>query len=649
LKRTFTHVAHNYRLMNSIQFKSRVHPHVFNYSIKINQKDLSSQKKQLDMSPYPVELIRNFCIIAHIDHGKSTLADRLLELTGTLTQINNTQYLDKLQVEKDRGITVKAQTCAMFYEHTDGKRYLLNLIDTPGHVDFNYEVSRSMVACDCALLLVDSGQGIEAQTLANYYLAMEANLTIIPIVTKIDQQTAQPDVVIKEMVDVLGVNEDEIIKISAKSGLNCEKVLPAIIERSPYPKCLRNNDFKALLFDSWFDEYFGVISLIYLAAGSLKIGDQIVSHHSKKQYEVQAVGIMHPEQTPTNGLFAGQVGYVICGMKTTKEASIGDTFYKKDRIVDPLPGFKKSKPMVFAGIYPVDNEDYSKLRDAMEKLMLTDSSVTLQKETSAALGSGFRCGFLGLLHMDVFKQRLDDEFGAQIIITTPTVTYKIVKEGSDEPIYIDNPNQFPDSYNRDYQFFEPIVEATIMTPSRYLTSIMTLCQEKRGIQVSIHHISGERVSLIYRLPLNEIIQDFFDKLKSISQGYATLDYEEKGYEPTDVVKLTIMLNKEPVDALSFIVHKSRAIRKAREITAKLKEIISRQLFEISIQACVGTKVLASERLQAFRKNVTAKCYGGDITRKRKLLEKQKEGKKLMKQFGQVHVPHEAFVEVFKES
>lgn len=597
------------------------------------------------MTPYPVELTRNFCIIAHIDHGKSTLADRLLEMTGTISHVNNTQYLDKLQVEKERGITVKAQTCAMFYEHSDGKRYLLNLIDTPGHVDFNYEVSRSMAACDCALLLVDSGQGIEAQTLANYYLAMESNLTIIPIVTKIDQQTALPELIVKELVDVLGVEESEVIKLSAKSGIGCDMVLPAIVERCPSPKALVKNDLKALLFDSWFDMHFGVISLIYLAAGSLRVGDYIISNYSKKQYEVHTVGIMHPEQTPANGLFAGQVGYVICGMKTTKEANIGDTFYAKDKPVEPLPGFKKAKPMVFAGIYPVDNEDYPKLRDSIEKLLLTDSSITLQKESSAALGSGFRCGFLGLLHMDVFKQRLDDEFSAQVIITTPTVTYKVQMENAEEPLFFDNPNQFPESHVQ--QFFEPIVEATITTPHEYMNTIINLCQEKRGVQISISHMSNDRISLVYKLPLNEIIQDFFDKLKSISQGYATLDYEEKGFEAADIVKMAIMLNKEPVDALTFIVHKSKAVRRAREITAKLKDVLSRQLFEISIQACVGAKVIASEKLQAFRKNVTAKCYGGDITRKRKLLDKQKEGKKKMKQLGQVNVPHEAFVDVFK--
>jgi elongation factor 4 len=608
--------------------------------------------KLLDMKQYQPSLIRNFCIIAHIDHGKSTLADRLLELTHTISaSADNKQFLDKLQVEKERGITVKAQTCAMFYEHSDGQKYLLNLIDTPGHVDFNYEVSRSMAACDCALLLVDSGQGIEAQTLANYYLAMEQNLTIIPILTKIDQQTAQPEIMIQQMVDILGIDPNDIIRISAKTGLNCDQVLPAIVKKCPPPSSSSstsdNNIFKALIFDSWFDEYFGVVSLIYIASGSLKQGDVIVSHYSKKSYDVQTVGVMHPEQTPTTGLFGGQVGYVMCGMKTTKEANIGDTFYHKDKPVDPLPGFKKSKPMVFAGIYPIDNDDYPKLRDAIEKLILTDSSVTLQKETSAALGSGFRCGFLGLLHLDVFKQRLDDEFGAQIIITTPTVTYKMKKSTSEQDIFIDNPNQFPDDLTRDMTFYEPMVQANIMTPRRYMTSLLNLCQDKRGEQVALNFINDDRVHLIYKLPLNEIIQDFFDRLKSISQGYATLDYEEVGYQQTEVVKLTVLLNKESVDALTFIVHKSRSLKKAKEIVSKLKEIISRQLFEISIQACIGHKVVASEKLQAFRKNVTAKCYGGDISRKRKLLEKQKEGKKRMKQIGTVHVPQEAFLQVFK--
>ena len=601
------------------------------------------------MKPFEESLIRNFCIIAHIDHGKSTLADRLLELTHTIVKsADNKQILDKLQVEKERGITVKAQTCAMFYDHTDGKRYLLNLIDTPGHVDFSYEVSRSMAACDCALLLVDSGQGIEAQTLANYYLAMEQNLTIIPILTKIDQQTAQPEAMIQQMVDVLGIDPTEILKVSAKTGIGCDQVLPAIVNRCPPPlNALTKSHFQALIFDSWFDEFFGVVSLIYIANGSLKVGDVIVSHYSKKSYEVQTVGIMHPEQTPTNGLFAGQVGYVMCGMKTTKEANVGDTFYHKDRPVEALPGFKKSKPMVFAGIYPVDNDDYPKLRDSIEKLVLTDSSVTLQKETSAALGSGFRCGFLGLLHMDVFKQRLDDEFGAQVIITTPTVTYKMIRTDKEEEIYFDNPNQFPEDRTKVQALFEPMVQANIMTPERYMSSLIQLCQDKRGEQVSLQFISDDRVSMVYKLPLNEIIQDFFDRLKSISQGYATLDYEEVGFQETDVVKLSILLNKEAVDALTFIVHKSKAQKKAKEIVGKLKDIISRQLFEISIQACIGHKVIASEKLQAFRKNVTAKCYGGDITRKRKLLDKQKEGKKRMKQIGHVNVPQEAFVDVFR--
>nr|CAG4712546.1 unnamed protein product [Naegleria fowleri] len=644
-----------------------------NYStLASNAKKIKEHNKsELDLSSFTPKYIRNFCIIAHIDHGKSTLADYLLKETNTITPEilkDNAQFLDRLQVERERGITVKAQSCAMFYEY-NGKKYLLNLIDTPGHVDFSYEVSRSMGACDGALLLVDSGQGVQAQTLANYFLALEENLEIIPIITKIDQQTAQPEVVEKEMTGILGVEKEDILRVSAKSGLNCEKIIPAVIEKIPPPsppKCKDDETpgaLKALIFDSWYDEYFGAVALVYIAQGSVEVGDFIYSSANVKaasrptKYQVTKLGILNPDQVPVDKLFQGQVGYLVCGMKSTKEAQIGDTLYLCDSKIEPLPGFKQAKPMVYAGIYPLETAEFDKLRDVIDKLLLTDRSVTIEKETSAALGTGFRCGFLGLLHMDVFKQRLAQEFTVETIITAPTVTYKVVMPSSgkrtsfntteDQIVeYIDNPNDFPE--HPEAQVYEPIANCTIMTPREFVGDIISLCQDRRGVQVSIEYFSSERVSLQYKIPLNEMIYDFFDKLKSMTKGYATLDYEEAGFQLSDVVKLTVMLNKDPVDALSYIVHESKAYVKAREVVQKLKKLISRQLFEVNIQCAVGQKIIASEKLKAFRKNVTAKCYGGDITRKRKLLEKQKEGKKKMKQLGSVSVPQDAFTVLFSE-
>ncbi|KAL0491866.1 translation factor GUF1, mitochondrial [Acrasis kona] len=610
------------------------------------------------MSKFPPELIRNFSIIAHIDHGKSTLADRLLEETGVLTGKNNrSQFLDKLKVEQERGITVKAQTCAMFYTTDDGKTYLLNLIDTPGHVDFNYEVSRSLAACSSVLLLVDSSQGVQAQTLANYYLAIEQDLTIIPIMTKIDQQSSQPDVISAQMEQLLGVENKDILPISAKTGINCDQVIPRIIENGSKPSGLVEAPLKALLFDSWYDEYFGVICMVYVVDGQLKIGQTLISAYTKKAYEILQVGIMHPEQVVTNALFTGQVGYIVCNMRTAAEARVGDTLYRKDQPIDkPLPGFKPAKPMVFAGVFPLDSEnDFDKLKDTIEKLCLTDSSVHITRENSGALGMGFRCGFLGLLHMDVFKQRLEQEFGTETIITTPTVVYKVAYADGKEKL-VENPNEFPDSFmtrknglsaNDAVAVYEPIVVATIVCPEKYFLSVINLCNERRGEQKDIVNIDEDRVSIHYIMPLNEIIHDFFDRLKSLTQGYATLDYEESGYQQTEMVKLNVMINKESVDALSFIVPKDQSQFKAREIVEKLRKQISRQMYEVSIQCAVGVKVIASETLKAFRKDVTAKCYGGDITRKRKLLDKQKEGKKKMKQIGSVHIPQEAFLSVFK--
>lgn len=591
-------------------------------------------------------VIRNFSIIAHIDHGKSTLADRLLELTGTIsTRHKNEQVLDTLQVERERGITVKAQTASLFYEYK-GATYLLNLIDTPGHVDFSYEVSRSLSACQSAVLLVDAAQGVQAQTMANFYYAFEQNLTIIPVLNKIDMAIADPERVSGEMKNAFDIEPDEILKASAKTGLGLTEVLHAIIERTPAPTGDPDKPFKALLFDSWYDEYRGVICLFEVIDGSITKGERITSVHTDQTYEVLDIGLMYPTPTPTGGLFTGQVGYVITGMKTVKEARIGDTFHTHRKPVDALPGFKPAKAMVFAGIYPVDTTEFDALRDAVEKLTLNDPSVSVEKETSLALGFGFRCGFLGLLHMDVFTQRLEQEYGMSIITTSPTVLYKIDLT-TGERITIENPSQFPDVV-RIASLHEPIVNATIICPTQYIGNMLQLCQEHRGTQKNMQYLDESRVILTYELPLNEIVTDFYDLLKSRSAGYASFDYEEAGYQESDLVKMNILLNGAPVDALSVIVHRSNALSVGKQLTQKLKKVIHRQMFEVAIQAAIGAKIIARETVSAMRKNVTAKCYGGDITRKRKLLEKQKEGKKRMKQVGSVEVPQEAFLTILKK-
>lgn len=589
--------------------------------------------------------IRNFSIIAHIDHGKSTLADRLLEKTETLsTRHKAEQFLDKLQVEKERGITVKAQTASLFYEYK-GETYLLNLIDTPGHVDFAYEVSRSLYACQGALLLVDAAQGVQAQTMANFYLAFEQDLTIIPVINKIDMLNADPDRVGREMEKVFDTKPAEIVKISAKVGIGIEDLFAAIIERINPPKGEAVKPLKALLFDSWYDEYRGVVCLVEIIDGDLKKGDIIVSAHSDEEYEVLDLGLMYPEPLTMPALYTGQVGYLIAGMKTVKEARVGDTFYRAKYPVQALPGFKPAKSMVFAGIYPLDTSEFESVRDAIEKLTLNDPSVHVEKESSVALGLGFRCGFLGLLHMDVFKQRLEQEYNASIIVTSPTVLYK-VKLTNGEEIVVENPSKFPEEVKID-AVYEPMVNATIITPQEYLGNIMTLCQERRGTQEGMQYLEEQRIVLKYKLPLNEIITDFYDKLKSLSAGYASFDYELSGYQESDLVKMNILLNGKPVDALSVIVHKEKAYYSGRQLVSKLREVIHRQMFEVAIQAAIGSKIIARESVAALRKNVTAKCYGGDITRKRKLLEKQKEGKKKMKQVGSVELPHEAFLTVLK--
>ena len=590
--------------------------------------------------------IRNFSIIAHIDHGKSTLADRLLEFTGTISdREKKEQFLDKLQVERERGITVKAQTASMFYKF-NGEMYLLNLIDTPGHVDFSYEVSRSLYACQGAILLVDAAQGVQAQTMANFYLAFDQDLTIVPVLNKIDLPGANPEKVAKELDKLFDFKKEEIILASAKTGIGIEEILKTVIKSIPSPKGDEEKPLKALLFDSWFDEYRGVVCLIAIKDGQISKGDRITLAQENLSYEVLDLGLMYPNETSMESLYAGQVGYLITGMKTVNEAQVGDTIYHYKKPVELLPGFKPSKPMVFAGIYPVDTTEFNLLSEAIDKLTLNDASVWVEKKTSAALGLGFRCGFLGLLHMDVFKQRLEQEYGMNIIITAPSVLYK-VKKTNGTSIDVENPAEFPEPQYIE-TVSEPIISGTVITPKKYLGPIISLCEEKRGIQKDLSFIEEDRVILKYKLPLNEVATDFYDQLKTLSSGYASFDYEEAGYEPSNLVKMDILLNGKPVDALSIIVHRDKAYQIGKNIVEKLKTVIPRQLFEVAIQAAIGAKVLARENVSALRKNVTAKCYGGDITRKRKLLEKQKEGKKKMKQIGNIEVPQEAFLTILKK-
>lgn len=602
--------------------------------------------KKINLKDFTPDRVRNFSIIAHIDHGKSTLSDRLLEFTGTLsTRTKNEQFLDKLQVEKERGITVKAQTVSMFYEH-EGKTYLLNLIDTPGHVDFSYEVSRSLYACQGALLLTDAAQGVEAQTMANFYLAFDQDLTILPVINKIDMAAADPDRIKLQLQNLFDFNPDEVLLASAKAGIGIKEVLDAIVTRIPKPVGSQDNPLKALLFDSWFDEYRGVICLIAVQDGVIKKGDTIYLAQTKTRYEVLDLGLMYPDQQPMDALYPGQVGYVITGMKTVKEARVGDTIHHDKKPVEPFGGFKPAKPMVFAGIYPVVNTDFELLRDAIEKLTLNDASVTVEKKSSPALGLGFRCGFLGLLHMDVFKQRLEQEYNLNVIATAPSVLYKLLLKGQTEIIDIETPSDFPES-NTIEEIHEPIINATIIVPKQYLGNMIALCEDKRGMQTSLDYLDEERIILKYKLPLNEVATDFYDKLKSSSSGYASFDYEEAGYEAAKLVKMDILLNGKAIDALSCIVHADKAYHIGRDLAEKLRKVIPRQLYEVAIQAAVGAKILARETVAALRKDVTAKCYGGDITRKRKLLEKQKAGKKRMKQVGNIEVPQEAFLTILK--
>ncbi|KAF4091399.1 hypothetical protein AMELA_G00036490 [Ameiurus melas] len=613
----------------------------------------SAQKKNIDMSQFPVERIRNFSIIAHIDHGKSTLADRLLEMTGAIAKTErNKQVLDKLQVERERGITVKAQTASLFYKH-EGQMYLLNLIDTPGHVDFSYEVSRSISACQGVLLIVDANEGIQAQTVANFYLAFEAQLNIIPVINKIDLKNADPDRVEKQIEKMFDIPSEECIRISAKLGTNVDQVLQEVVKRIPPPTAKLEEPFKALVFDSTFDHYRGVVANIALFSGQVCKGDKIVSAHLGKTYEVNELGVLRPDEQPTERLFAGQVGYVIAGMKEVKDAQIGDTFYLQNQPVEALPGFKPAKCMVFAGIYPTDQSEYPSLRSAVEKLTLNDSSVMVQRDSSLALGAGWRLGFLGLLHMEVFNQRLEQEYNASVIVTAPTVPYKavlaspkLIKEYGQEVVTIVNPAQFPErSCVVEYQ--EPMVTGTIISPDDFTGKIMSLCQSRRAIQKNMVYIDDHRVMMQYLFPLNEIVVDFYDELKSMSSGYASFDYEDAGYEPAELIKIDFLLNGKPVEELTTIVHKDRAYNTGKAMCMRLQESIPRQMFEIAVQAAIGSKVIARETIKAYRKNVLAKCYGGDITRKMKLLKKQAEGKKKMRRIGNIEVPKEAFINVLK--
>ena len=600
---------------------------------------------QLDLKAFPTSRIRNFSIIAHIDHGKSTLADRLLEVCGTISdRTKNEQVLDKLQVERERGITVKAQTASLFYEYK-GDIYLLNLIDTPGHVDFSYEVSRSLYACQGALLLVDAAQGIQAQTMANFYLAFEQNLYILPIVNKIDMANAQPERVADQIIANFDAQPEDIIYASGKSGIGIDEILAGIITRIPAPSGSKDAFPRFLLFDSWFDIYRGVVCLIEIIDGQVSKGDKIASAYTGQEYEVLELGLMYPDPIATKTLYTGQVGFIITGMKTVKEAHIGDTFFDPRHPIAALPGFKPAKPMVFAGIYPIETTDFQLLKESIEKLCLNDPSITVEKETSAALGFGFRCGFLGLLHMDVFKQRLEQEYDMSIITTAPTVLYKVLQQGGNK-MDIENPADFPDASTIE-RIEEPIINASIMTPKEYLGGIMTLCQERRGEQKEMVYVDEARILLRYKLPLSEVVTDFYDTLKSISAGYASFDYEEAGYEVAKMVKMNILLNGKPVDALSIIVHEEKAYNVGRDLTKKLKEVVHRQQYEVAIQAAIGAKVIARETISPLRKDVTQKLYGGDVTRKMKLLEKQKKGKKKMKQVGTVELPQEAFFSVLK--
>lgn len=591
--------------------------------------------------------IRNFCIVAHIDHGKSTLADRLLEYTGTLAKRDmEAQFLDNMDLERERGITIKSQAARLMYKAKDGNEYCLNLIDTPGHVDFNYEVSRSLAACEGAILVVDATQGIQAQTLANCYLAVDNGLEIAPVINKIDLQSARPEEVKKEIEDVIGIEAHDAPLISAKTGLNIEDVLECVVKKIPAPKGDENATLKALIFDSNYDSYKGVVSHVRVVDGKVKKGDRIKLMVTGKEYDVVETGVFEPTYTAVDCLRAGDVGYICGSIKNVRDARVGDTITDASNpALEPLIGYKPAMPMVFSGIYPVDGARYGELKEALEKLQLNDAALSFEPETSIALGFGFRCGFLGLLHMEVIQERVEREFDIDIITTAPSVIYKVYKTNGEE-LQITNPTNMPEPMEIS-KMEEPVVNASIITPSEYVGAIMELCQNRRGTFIDMTYIETTRVVIKYYIPLNEIIYDFFDALKSRTKGYASFDYELHDYQETNLVRLDILLNKDKIDALSLIVPEESAYARGRSIAEKLKEIIPRQLFEIPVQAIVGSKIIARETIKAMRKDVLAKCYGGDISRKRKLLEKQKKGKKRMRQLGSVEVPQEAFMAILK--
>jgi GTP-binding protein LepA len=600
--------------------------------------------KRLNMDP---KFIRNFSIIAHIDHGKSTIADSLMKFTNSLSdRESKNQFLDNMDIERERGITIKAQTVRLDYKAKDGITYQLNLIDTPGHVDFNYEVSRSLAACEGALLVVDAAQGVEAQTLANVYLAIDHNLEIIPILNKIDLPAADVEGVKQQIEDTIGLDASEAIEASAKENIGIEEILEVVVKKVPPPKVDNDRATRALVFDSWFDPYQGVVILIRLMDGVIKKGERIKFMDSGQGYEVLKLGAFTPFPTELNELNPGEVGYLVCGIKDIRDVRVGDTITTWQKsATEALAGFKKVKPMVFSGIFPIDAGDFENLKEALDKLALNDSSLSWEVESSAALGFGVRCGFLGLLHMEIIQERLEREFRLNLITTAPSVVYQI-EDNKGKKYEIDNPSKLPDP-TQIKTFEEPYVKLILHTPSEFIGGLLKLCEDRRGVQIKMEYVSDKKVIIEYKLPLNEMVMDFYDKLKSISKGYASMEYEMIGYEESDLVKLDMLINGEPIDALSIVVHRSKAQNRGRLLTKKLKEVIHRQQFNIAIQASIGGNVLSRETLGALRKDVTAKCYGGDITRKRKLLEKQKEGKKRMKQIGSVEVPQEAFLAILK--
>ncbi|MBF2058172.1 MAG: elongation factor 4 [Cyanobacterium sp. T60_A2020_053] len=599
------------------------------------------------MTDAPVKRLRNFSIIAHIDHGKSTLADRMLQNTETVAvREMKEQFLDNMDLERERGITIKLQAARMNYKAKDGEDYVLNLIDTPGHVDFSYEVSRSLAACEGALLVVDASQGVEAQTLANVYLALENNLEIIPILNKIDLPGAEPERVINEIEEVIGLDCSNIIRASAKNGIGIDDILQAIVDQVPPPADTIDKPFRALIFDSYYDPYRGVVVYFRVVDGSVKKGDRILLMASGKQYDLDEIGILSPNQIQVDELHAGEVGYLAASIKTVEDARVGDTItLMSSKATEPLPGYTEAKPMVFCGLFPTDADQYADLKDALEKLKLNDAALSYEPETSSAMGFGFRCGFLGLLHLEIVQERLEREYNLDLITTAPSVVYRVTTTDGEE-IYIDNPSALPDPQKR-VKIEEPYIKVEMITPETYVGALMDLCQTRRGVFIDMKYFTMNRTNLIYELPLAEVVTDFFDQLKSRSRGYASMEYQLIGYRENNLIRLDIMVNKDPVDALAMIVHRDKAYHVGRALTEKLKELIPRHQFKVPIQAAIGAKIIASEHIPALRKDVLAKCYGGDISRKKKLLQKQAKGKKRMKSIGTVDVPQEAFMAVLK--